>query len=199
MSVIAWGEPIEVNGVRPSWLRGDEKVWFHNKYHYNEKGRAVDRLAFESVTTIRLPASHPYYTVQRYNAEHGTSFVYWPGGDDAPADWDGSGPLGNDDGSLRTLSPACFADCWKRDTDVVPIIGYTRRAEPSPATDDSDYVRVKRMTEDEWWTLWSENGCTWLGAYLDIIKPEPSEAERISAKTGLAVKQVQAVLDAQSA
>ena len=203
MSDIAWGEPIEVNGVRPEWLENniylgykrDGLGWF-GPYGYWSERDILNNGGWHNVTAIRIPASHPYYTVQRYNAEHGTSFVYWPGGDDAPADWDGSGPLGNDDGSLRILSPACFADCWKRDTDVATIIGYTRRTEPRPATDDSDYVLVKRMTEDEWWTLWHGNSCLSLGNYLGIIKPEPTEAERIAAKIGLTPEQVQVVLDA---
>ena len=83
---------------------------------------------------IRLPASHPYYTVQRYNAKHGTSFVYWPGGDAAPADWDG-GPCLLNDG----MPPALTVDDWGNPCihgDDFRIVGYTRRAEPETATYD---------------------------------------------------------------
>lgn len=206
MSDIVWGEPIEVNGVRPAWLCGRQIVDLRTASGWkNSHGKPEEVLDGWSwmhshgdpcITAIRLPASHPYYTVQRYNADHGTSFVYWPGGDAAPADWDGGTIL-----TFRGIDE--FGDWvqdWDRTDGTFDIIGYTRRTEPmggSEATDDSDYVRVKRMTESEWSELWIDTECRELGSYLGIIKPEPTEAERIAAKTGLAPEQVQAVLDAR--
>ena len=218
MSDIVWGEPIEVNGVRPEWLRDDDKlsiVWDNDGLWLNSTSKTHyewdDLCVPDRVTAIRLPASHPYYTVQRYNAKHGTSFVYWPGGDAAPADWDGGDVLRIGDSHYHPtptyVAPYEVNQRWhslegpnrRHGENFCDIIGYTRHTEPSPATDDSDYVRVKRMTESEWSELWIDTGCRELGSYLGIIKPEPTEAERIADKTGLSVEQVQAVLDAQSA
>ena len=197
MNDVVWGEPIEVNGVRPSWLLDDEKIQRKNPcwgtiWH---PVSFCDRNGWLDVNYIRLPASHPYYTVQRYNAEHGTSFLYWPGGDDSPADWDGGRVLFNDS---RVQSFIARWAHWNSEH-ARNVIGYTRRTEPSSATDDSNYVRVKWMTEDEWWELWIDHGVTELGECLGVIKPEPTEAERIAVKTGLTPEQVQAVLNAQSA
>ena len=202
MSDIVWGEPIEVNGVRPSWLRDEEECKWGSSFKCLGAVERANESAWRVINYIRLPASHPYYTVQRYNAEHGTSFVYWSGGDDAPADWDGGASL---DAQCRIILPYVDSLNWNAVTPDTPydgklnIIGYTRRAEPSSATDDSDYVRVKRMTESEWSELWIDTECRELGSYLGVIKPEPSEADRIAAKTGLTPEQVQAVLDAQNA
>ena len=191
MSDIVWGEPIEVNGVRPEWLRDDDIV------QYDGIGAAPAAMwGLDGHGEYRLPASHPFYTVQRYNAEHGTSFVYWPGGDYAPDDWDLDCRVLFADGGTSRGGPWNWGCVYKHPRN---IIGYTRRAEPKPATDDSDYVRVRRMTEDEWRDLWFEHGATELGECLGIIKPEPTEAERIAAKTGLTPEQVQVVLDAQNA
>lgn len=217
MSDIVWGEPIEVNGVRPEWLCGRQIVDLRTLMGWrNSHGKPEEVLDTWSwmhsygdpcITAIRLPAPHPYYTVQRYNAEHGTSFVYWPGGDDAPADWDGGEVLRRDGEHHRPVqwvAPYEHNQRWFW-SDFMPfadIIGYTRLTEPASAgkaTDDSDYVRVKRMTGGEWRYLWFDYGATELGAYLGIIKPEPTEAERIAAKTGLTPEQVQVVLDAQNA
>lgn len=213
MSDIVWGEPIEVNGVRPSWLKPDDGDGGEIKY----RGKWFPQIGkygnwdWGGVEAIRLPASHPYYTVQRYNAEHGTSFVYWPGGGSAPADWDGGDVLRIGDSHYHPtptyVAPYEVNQRWhslegpnrRHGENFCDIIGYTRHTEPSPATDDSDYVRVKRMTESEWSELWIDTGCRELGSYLGIIKPEPTEAERIAAKTGLTPEQVQAVLDAQNA
>ena len=210
MNDVVWGEPIEVNGARPSWLKPDDGDGGEIKYRgkwFPQIGK-YGNWAWGGVEAIRLPASHPYYTVQRYNADHGTSFVYWPGGDAAPADWDGGTIL-----TFRGIDE--FGDWvqdWDRTDGTFDIIGYTSRTEPQPATDDSDYVRVKRMTEAEASEIWNAErrvnkagSTTTVRSFLDVltelgvIKPEPTEAERIAAKTGLTPEQVQAVLDAQNA
>lgn len=204
MSDIVWGDPIEVNGVRPDWLKDGDRVdwcWKQDRWEaaFDQSnyptGTTADRLGWENgVHSIRLPASHPYYTVQRYNAEHGTSFVYWPGGDNAPDDWDGGGILNGDGEAYNGFHG--YDWCYRGAT---KIIGYTRRTEPQPEVDDGDYVLVRRMTEEEFGTeMWHRLSGQSMLIYLGIIKPEPTEAERIAAKTGLTPEQVQAVLDAQS-
>lgn len=209
MSDIFWGKPIEVNGVRPSWLRDEEECKWGNSFECLGAVERANESAWDVINYIHLPASHPYYTVQRYNAEHGTSFVYWPGGDAAPADWDEGDAL---DARPGIVLPYEDSPNWRSITIGSPyngslnIIGYTRRTEPRPATDDSDYVRVKRLTHEEiyaalprWADVEGQECALKLAKHLGIIKPEPSEAERIAAKTGITVEQVQAVLDAQNA
>lgn len=79
-----YGPEIKVNGVRPAWLRDEENImttWRHGEvagpyfaeYIYGWEG---------SVTAIALPTDHPYYLATS------RGFTYWPGGDDAPGDWE---------------------------------------------------------------------------------------------------------------
>lgn len=70
-----FGEPIEVNGVRPDWLKDDEII-------------TVEYANGDGWSAFKLPADHPYYIVQAYNTEHKANFTYWPGGESAPDDWD---------------------------------------------------------------------------------------------------------------
>lgn len=121
---IEWGEAIEVSG-RPDWLGDDEKClprW--SNYWFNvESGSDVDCVAsWDTVTAIKLPADHPYYAIQRYNAEHKTSFVYWPGGDEAPGDVDENGEVLFAMGSTGPFQK--YFD-WGRDVFHSDIIGYT--------------------------------------------------------------------------
>jgi hypothetical protein len=130
MTDIKFGEPIRVNGVQPEWLR-DEVGLFENS-PARWLGGVSDRLSnwewsrdVECPISIRLPANHPYYTVQAYNAEHGTNFTYWPGGDAAPDDWDG-GEVLYGDGTV-----GLSGDCWKRIESGSDTVGYIRKYEPS--------------------------------------------------------------------
>lgn len=104
-----WGEPIEVNGVRPEWLQATDVCdlrtgmggWCYPSSNISD-GSDPEGWAWKHddgsvcITHIRLPSSHPYYTVARYNAEHGANFTYWPGGESAPDDWDGGNVLRGD-------------------------------------------------------------------------------------------------------
>lgn len=84
---IELGPVIEVDGL-PEWLRPNESVipcWGDN-YWFSHLVHADCVSGSERVTAIKLPAYHPYYTVQEYNEKHGTTFTYWPGGDEPPSD-----------------------------------------------------------------------------------------------------------------
>lgn len=61
-----WGPPIEANGVRPAWLRDDERVMDV------DPGRQSDGMTMRAVDwhwplmkAIRLPADHPYYRTKK--------------------------------------------------------------------------------------------------------------------------------------
>lgn len=224
-----WGEAISVDGKRPEWLTDDnqpvgvgteesirEGVWY-GAIKSNTKWRVGE--FNDDWVSIRLPATHPYYLVQRYNAEHGTSFVYWPGGDAAPDDF-GAGVMfrngfvsdPDDDGPWE----------WRNVLGSSDIIGYTRRTEPKSETatyDPATHVAVRRMTEAEadafatdvgqacrnpLTPLYAKDGRRdgILRALRDLgisYRPAatPTEAERIAAKTGIDLATVTAVLDAR--
>ena len=195
-----WGNEIAVNGVRPDWLRDDDSLdaqwttspgWYSLNTGDATKTVWYDLASKSALRAIRLPADHPYYTVQRYNEQHGTSFVYWPGGDAAPADWDGGLTLMND-GRIKA------GHMWSN-SGFDDIIGYTRRSEPT-----RDTVAVERRTAGEWVALigpdkccMEQDGVMRALTHLGLIC-EPTEAERIAAETGVPVETVQRVLDARS-
>lgn len=89
-----WGQPIEVNGVCPEWLRATDLVDLKTSWGWRYSGRREPsgslpkNLAWEApegqpnILAIRLPAEHPYYLATSKD------FTYWPGGDEAPGDWD---------------------------------------------------------------------------------------------------------------
>ncbi len=156
MTKINWGEAIQVDGVRPEWLRDDELVWFrcHDGYedcdgntigHLNGRGSSTDWFTPDAgddmIVSIRLPADHPYYLATS------KGFTYWPGGDSAPDDWDGgdsapddwdggdSAPDDWDGGDVlyrkgHTNSPVPQNWSWQRAFPEYDIIGYKRTAAP---------------------------------------------------------------------
>ena len=206
-----WGEAISVNGKRPEWLRDDDPVMFENKpgewlHGFDwEWAQPLQPEDHGCPVSIRLPATHPYYLVQRYNAEHGTSFVYWPGGDAAPKDWDQGDVLRRRGDVTPHLAPT-GAEAWTVGFGGGPpcpgdVIGYRRKR---TAAAQPDMVQVRRMTEAEvlavmprWVDVEGMECAMKLARHLGIIRPEPTEAERIAAKTGLDLATVTAVLDAR--
>ena len=133
---------IKIDGKRPDWLKGDEKigiVWAHMRWDNLNTPADCVRGWEDSVAAIMLRADHPYY------AATSNGFTYWPGGENAPDDWDGGEVLLRDhDG----LCPPAGIVTWERLEYSSDIIGYRKRAEP--VQNDDDYVRVKRMTRDEY-------------------------------------------------
>lgn len=200
-----WGEAISVNGKRPEWLRDEPvQIWEAEKRRAEPAGD-VDGYWWGEITAICIPASSPYYTVQRYNAEHGTAFTYWPGGDAAPKDWDQGDVLRRRGDVTPHLAPT-GAEAWTVGFGGGPpcpgdVIGYRRKR---TAAAQPDMVQVRRMTEAEvlavmprWVDVEGMECAMKLARHLGIIRPEPTEAERIAAKTGLDLATVTAVLDAR--
>lgn len=184
-----WGEAIEVNGARPDWLRDDEVISFSTDrvdfdvWPGSDAGvSAGSDWAWSIIRGMRLPADHPYYTVQAHNAKHGTNFAYWPGGDNAPEDWDHEGVL------LRSGSALGDGDwLWNRYSLGGPghIIGYTRKDAENPV---EDYASVKRITESDAKKLIRDHGYDIVKALdsLGIIRPCTRE-ERFTQETGITV------------
>lgn len=130
-----WGEPIEVDGVRPDWLRDDVMV------KDCDPGKAthnVVRVAmhwdWQKVKAIRLPASHPHY----HKPTLPEGFKPWHGGDTAPDDWDGGDVLRRGDPAYRIrpcswLAPYEDNQRWTWENGhlaFADIIGYRPKAEP---------------------------------------------------------------------
>lgn len=134
-----WGAEIEVNGVRPDWLRDDDRVFTERGWSCKDEYTTGDITNWFPGKAIRLPADHPYYTA----TEKG--FTYWPGGDAAPADWDGGDVL-LDDGEISSgySKPSVG---WKRTTKDLKSngirrpIGYRRKPEASAATPTVDWTK----------------------------------------------------------
>jgi len=138
-----WGEPIEVNGVCPDWLRKTDVVdcktsdgWTSS--HWTKPYRTPPKEWFWKygcgrpyITHIRLPADHPYYLATS------RGFKYWPGGDEAPDDVGGHVLFG--DGTTYSANNMFH---WRRTGDCSDIIGYKPKvveaATPAatPATDE---------------------------------------------------------------
>jgi len=72
MTDITWGDPIEVNGVRPAWLGDEDKVQWESEtapfaflWHDDaDYWLASTVCQWEFKTAIRLPADHPYYSAR---------------------------------------------------------------------------------------------------------------------------------------
>lgn len=156
-----WGAAIDVEVVyeRPDWLKAsdicsikDGGVWTGTRGRFEASGW----LWYKGVTQIKLLADHAYYTVQKHNEEHGTSFVYWGGQGDTPDVHDGGRVLLRN-GTTRSGS---WPHRWiKYPMDgYAPsgdIIGYTRKVEE--ARDDlKDFLTewLECATTDRERPLW---------------------------------------------
>lgn len=182
-SVVLYGPPIVVNGVIPDWLRDTDVGLFENYADswLGEDGQTLMSWAWGSDSQcplrIRLPHDHPYY------AATDEGFTYWPGGDTAPADWNGKDVLLRDGHTC----PGNLITHWGT-VDFAPdaeIIGYRPKA-------PDDTVQVKRMTESEAIELWGDLTKSIDSFELDfvtglkrlgLIKPEPTRLERFLAST----------------
>lgn len=121
---IEWGEPLTVSEVKALGLPGETPV----------KGtwevRLLNEWRLDNIWQFyQLPADHPAYIIHRYNKEHGTNFVYWAGGDEAPDDWDLSKPMIFRDGTTETVGERCtYAHLYRWDVvNSRDIIGYTKK------------------------------------------------------------------------
>jgi len=68
MTDITWGDPIEVNGVRPAWIKGDDQLqWLSSQSNPwlpigGNPACLYDGGWGKLMRFIRLPADHPYYS-----------------------------------------------------------------------------------------------------------------------------------------
>lgn len=149
MSDIEWGAPIEVNGVRPGWLRRSDAVARGIKTGAGWVGvgaddpycDAVENWYWGGIIAIRLPANHPYYLATS------RGFTYWPGGESAPADYDG-GPVLVRSGDETSMGGWGDDEYWQHDGLSVDTIGYRKRTEqPAPAIAPELVERMVRLVK----------------------------------------------------
>jgi hypothetical protein len=214
-----WGAEIPiVDGVWPVWLGGNDLIMWSKPRQDDPSSmrnggpcRAADHnwgryIHSPSVPTetaaIRLPATHwAYLPLSR-------GFTPWAGGDEAPGDWDGGEVLLRDGDTYNgDKHPKTWAHWWGG----ADIIGYRRRGEASDDASmhasDPDTVTIRRMTEAEAYGLAlqtpqspDDNGdhiSGWIAALraVGLIRPEPTQAQRIASTTGLALADVERVID----
>lgn len=130
-----WGAAIDVNGVCPEWLRATDLVDLKTSWGWRYSGRRepsgsvpkdlvwISSDGQPNILAIRLPADHPYYLATSKD------YTYWPGGDEAPGDWDCDASPNAiwRDGSKVTH---CFPS-WDHIGSHADIIGYRKKqAEP---------------------------------------------------------------------
>ncbi|WOF44338.1 hypothetical protein KNJ79_05245 [Sphingopyxis indica] len=188
-----YGRPIIVNGVIPDWLRDTDVGLFENYADrwIGEHGQTLLSWSWSSdwpcPLRIRLPADHPYYTVERYNQERGTDLVYWPGGDSAPADWDGRGRLYRGPSFCDDDWPRHNVLRWNREGNTGDIIGYRRAVAPVEDTvqvpEEHARQRFRRINNPPWHAGTAEDQHINVLKELGLIKPEPTRLERFHAST----------------
>lgn len=176
--MIQWGAAIDTKGKRPEWLSYDEKhmqCTCHDSTVLNTPGTEWDR-----INGIRLPADHPYYTATN------AGYTYWPGGDEAPADWDGGDVMVADGSVLHNRAPRQLV--WDGD-----IIGYKRLTWTAVdmGTKTTHHVKgefmrpgapaaipIQPRSKSEWSELFQKHGgaIEWLQT-VGLVT-EPTDAER---------------------
>jgi len=125
-----WGDPIAVDGKRPEWFRqsdhgciavvGKGTTWEERQETDENTIPDVDDWDWPMIDVVQLPASHPYYLATS------RGFTYWPGGDEAPSDWDGNAVL-HRDGVWSPTAPRFHP--WRHINTDSDVIGYRRKPE----------------------------------------------------------------------
>lgn len=149
MTQIVWGEQIETGGKRPDWLRDGEDIVICDKVSYSGTHKTVahEQIWWPLVHAIKLPQGHPYYIAT------GMGFTYWPGGDTAPAGWNGGDVLrrgGNERYPHPYVAPYEHNQRWSWESPVVKvhdIIGYRRMIWTPVDMTASSGERVKGVIE----------------------------------------------------
>lgn len=189
-----WGAEIEVNGVRPDWLRDDEKhipIGFDGHEFKQETGCTS---GWDVIKATRLPANHPYYLATS------KGFTYWPGGDAAPGDW---AHIEDEKTVLLANGEERYSVGWwdrkeGNACSVIGYIGYRRKpkddfgkvhtdgsrsgGQPLPA---EGTVTIARMTPEQWGEQWPGYDFRTL-AGLGLVREE-TRAERFTRMTGYRV------------
>lgn len=195
MTDIVWGSAIEVNGIRPLWLDNDTPISFrfHKEGNFSVMPSwRADKFEWSNKVDIRLPADHFAYTAIA------KGFTPWGGGSEAPKDWDG-GPVLFRDGDVWPHELAWWSHDSGReggpegDSDV---IGYHPKpiAQPSPA----DTVTANLTANEVRSIVGGFDAANRMIAALECRNQlqVASRAQTIATKTGLSVKDVEAVLAA---
>ena len=182
-----WGREIIVDGKRPSWLTGVQTC---------DLRTSIGWVASDTASQSKIPA-------EGWNWQHNTgeaciiairlpadSYVYraldagfepWPGGDNAPDDWDGGDVLYRTGQTSRL--PLVFA--WDHASLPSDIIGYHRKSEPTLRTSDEALRRmealVRRMATRAYDSGWGEEAREILKLLPELpVDPDLLEARRIA-------------------
>lgn len=215
---IKWGDPIECNGVRPDWLRDDERVCdIDPGCATNGKERAAKHWNWRLIKAFCVRSDHPAYVALA------RGFHPWSGGESAPDDWDATQPVILRNGIVMEAPVTSWRHPWNDQADCGnhDIIGYRKRVEYGAVhTDGSrsggqpshlarieaegsapvEGVFIKRMTEAEarQWIddfTYSESSAHILHALGQLGLVE-SRAERFTRETGYEVTEaVEAALN----
>lgn len=124
MTDAQWSEPFTGPEMKAlgEYIRGVQTLW-----NEGDVGTSWSFLCTDAA--YRLPADHPAVKVALRNRAENDDMVYWPGGDEAPGDWDGGDVLYRD-GDIASY----YANNrwhWEA-TDYLQkndIIGYHKRTE----------------------------------------------------------------------
>lgn len=139
-----WGPAIEVNGVCPEWLRATDLVDLKTSWGWRYSGRRepsgsvpkdlvwISSEGQPNILAIRLPADHPYYLATS------KGYTYWPGGDEAPGDWD-------EEDILMRCGKLGHGIVWRYHRHSGDIIGY-RKKQAEPVDPDAEAP----LTENIW-------------------------------------------------
>jgi len=174
---IVWGDSIPVKGVRPAWLRDESIQWAvrTSPGYFTETTaasvRTFDREDWAAIVSIRLPADHPYY---KATAE---GFTYWPGGSEAPADWDGGEVLVKDTHVRVIQNPEPHN--WSGTKWRAKIIGYRQRVADTWQPDERAVDAVVAWLDAHDYMIVAERIIEHF--YPTPVDPDLIEARRIAA------------------
>lgn len=193
-----WGREIEVNGVRPDWLRGRVVCDLRTRAGWCNSDETVPALSIAekwawshqsgepNILAIRLPADSIAYRALD------AGFTPWFGGDEAPADWDGGDVLWENGGQSQ-------AGDWQHSTNYTRfqcrIIGYRKKAAPQPATADtvtvqrltiSDVAEARQAYFDQCDRASSDDSATFYAKHWGLIREE-TVIERFAREAGVTI------------
>jgi hypothetical protein len=179
-----YGNSIEVNGVRPDWLR-DETIRYATTVENSSLGASdIEPRVHHNwtagqwacVARIALPADHPYYTASA------ADFTYWPGGESAPDDWDGNARYG---GVLLRDGRCGMVGYWywQPHQPSADIIGYRKRrpdhGDIAPETIERMVRFVRDTTANDPDTDYLRREAT---AIAKLLPPEPVDPILLRAR-----------------
>jgi hypothetical protein len=142
MMTTQWSEPFSGPEMKALCLPDSVMVAWRNKSVGSNAHSYWD-----DAPHYHLPADHAAVTVALHNRKHGTSFAYWPGGDEAPGDWDQTRGVLLRNGSIH-FDPIRWEHDPRKGNPDRDIIGYPKRTEqPAEVVGDAPDWAVERVRQ----------------------------------------------------